>query len=157
MPPDIPRIIAKGKEFYGKGNFSLKSDDEDESINYFIDIFPKIKQKYGDYLREIIFVQKKDETVFIPGGWWHVVLNLDDTIAVTQNYCNSVNFERVWLEVRNQRKKMAVKFLKMLDERYPEIANKAREMNKKDGFLMYDERKLLSKKRFTEDKNEESN
>jgi hypothetical protein len=79
------------------------------------------------------------------------VLNLDDTIAVTQNYCNSVNFTKVWLRVRSERKKMAVKFLKQLEEHYPELAKVAKEMNTNDGFVMYDEQKLLAKKRKEED------
>ena len=157
LPPDIPKHIVKGKEFYTKGKSKITLDDEDEAINYFIEIFPKIKLKYGNYLREIIFIQKKDETVFIPGGWWHVVLNLDDTIAVTQNYCNSVNFEKVWIHVRNERKKMSVKFLRQLEIKYPELANFARELNQKDRFIMYDEKKLLAKKRINVEKLEDSN
>jgi len=157
LPPDIPKYIVKGKEFYTKGKSKITLDDEDEAINYFIEIFPKIKLKYGNYLREIIFIQKKNETVFIPGGWWHVVLNLDDTIAVTQNYCNSVNFEKVWIHVRNERKKMSVKFLRQLEIKYPELANFARELNQKDRFIMYDEKKLLAKKRINVEKLEDSN
>lgn len=107
------------------------------------EIFPKLKEKYGNYLNEMWFIQRPGEVVFVPGGWWHVVVNLDDTIAVTQNYCNSVNFEKVWLHVRSERKKMAVVFLRKLNKFYPEIYEKAVQMNKKDGFLMYDELKKV--------------
>jgi len=117
---------------------------------YFKNIFPKIKEKYGDAVNEIVFLQKPGETVFIPGGWWHVVVNLDDTIAITQNYCNSVNFEKVWRSVRKERKKMAVKLLKRLREYYPEIYKVATYLNEADNFLMYDQEKLLNKKRITD-------
>ena len=134
LPPEIPRVIAKGKEVLQKG-------EDDEAIMYMKEIFPKLKEKYGNYLNEMWFIQKPGELVFVPGGWWHVVVNLDDTIAITQNYCNSVNFEKVWHYVRSERKKMAVKFLRKLKKYHPEIYEKAVEINKKDGFLMYDELK----------------
>jgi hypothetical protein len=31
---------------------------------------------------------------------WHAVINLDDTIAVTQNVMNSVDFDEVWMALK---------------------------------------------------------
>jgi histone arginine demethylase JMJD6 len=78
--------------------------------------------------------------VFVPGGWWHAVLNLDDTIAITQNYCSSANFEAVWRKTRSGRKKMAVKWLRKLHATNPRLAASAERLNTEDGFQMYDKK-----------------
>eukprot|EP00434_Breviolum_minutum_P030766 symbB.v1.2.027209.t2/scaffold2775.1/size70737/1 len=44
----------------------------------------------------IWFIQEPGEIVFVPARWWHAVLNLEDAIAVTQNFCNEWNAASVW-------------------------------------------------------------
>eukprot|EP01125_Pyxidicula_operculata_P016085 TRINITY_DN5509_c0_g1_i1.p1 TRINITY_DN5509_c0_g1~~TRINITY_DN5509_c0_g1_i1.p1 ORF type:complete len:446 (+),score=114.40 TRINITY_DN5509_c0_g1_i1:15-1352(+) len=48
---------------------------------WWLDIPPTIKEDLG----VIECVQEAGETIFVPAGWWHAVLNLEDTIAITQN------------------------------------------------------------------------
>ncbi|KAG5498632.1 hypothetical protein JKF63_02918 [Porcisia hertigi] len=39
------------------------------------------------------------DVVFIPSGWWHQVLNIGHTVAVTQNFCSHITFPRVVADV----------------------------------------------------------
>lgn len=64
-------------------------------INYFVDLLPRIRRKYRDSIKIYEFIQYPGDTVFVPGGWWHAVLNLEDSVAVTQNFCSRNNFEKV--------------------------------------------------------------
>jgi len=52
--------------------------------------------------------------MFVPSNWWHAVLNLDNTTAITENFCSDSNFEKVWTQTRKDRKKFSVKWLSML-------------------------------------------
>ncbi len=71
-----------------RGSHLAKDGEDDEAIQYFDLILPRLKMKEGPHgsnkLPIIIeCIQNPGETMFVPGRWWHGVLNLDFTIAVT--------------------------------------------------------------------------
>ncbi|GMF28804.1 unnamed protein product [Phytophthora lilii] len=131
FPPHVPKNLVNGKKH-------VRGDEDDEAVNYFMDLLPRLKRATPpEALQCIEFMQYPGETVFIPGGWWHAVFNVDDTVAVTQNFCSSQNFPAVWRKTRSGRKRMAVKWLKKLETQNPELAALATELNQKDKFVMY--------------------
>jgi oxalate decarboxylase/phosphoglucose isomerase-like protein (cupin superfamily) len=42
--------------------------------------------------RPIECVCRTGEVVFVPNGWWHLVINLEESIAITQNYVSRLDF-----------------------------------------------------------------
>jgi hypothetical protein len=67
------------------------SFDGPPSLQWWLDVYPHIKPED----RPLECTQLPGETIFVPGGWWHCVLNIEDSIAVTQNFMNTANFETV--------------------------------------------------------------
>jgi histone arginine demethylase JMJD6 len=90
--PDVPEDIATGTRFMSKGSDRPSPNIENEAIGWYDRVYvPKIRPfleaNPGKY-RCIEAIQYPGETIFVPSspqGWWHFVLNLDDTLAVTSN------------------------------------------------------------------------
>jgi len=129
--PNLTRAEVKGKELVHK-----EAGEDDEAIDYFHNVLPRLKARGGEGLtsRMLEFTQYPGETIFVPGGWWHAVLNLDDTVAVTQNYCSSVNFDKVWGEASMGRRGMARKWLRELRSARPDLAARADSINSVSGW-----------------------
>ncbi len=140
FPPHLEKRIVKAKDLVFPG-------EDDEASNYFCDLLPRLLATHASSVdRCIEFMQYPGETVFVPGGWWHAVLNVEDTIAVTQNYASPANFEQVWRKTRSGRKRMAVTWLEQLHEQYPHLAARANHLNTMDEFTMYHKKARKHKK-----------
>jgi len=168
FPPHVPKHVVRGRGL-------VRDDEDDEAIHYFMTILPRIKRKatavsaisslrdgYGDKNHEkkrndyrnfacYEFTQHAGETVFVPTGWWHAVLNLTDTVGCTQNFVSPRNFEKCWVQTRSGRKRMAWKWLQQLDQDYPHLAATARQLNERDRFEMKYDPEVI-KRRKAEDR-----
>ncbi|KAG0027660.1 hypothetical protein BGZ82_008825 [Podila clonocystis] len=61
------------------------------SVEWYLDVYPFLAPE----ARPIEVVQNPGQTIYVPTGWWHMVLNMDDTIAVTQNFADETNIMQV--------------------------------------------------------------
>lgn len=94
-----------------------------EGISWFDQVYPKFKRRekndvktLGEKLGMVEVLQKPGETIFVPGGWAHVVVNLDMTVAVTQNFCSLTNAEYVYLSTRHSRPKLGQKLFREIQK-----------------------------------------
>ncbi|KAF0899240.1 hypothetical protein E2562_015901 [Oryza meyeriana var. granulata] len=85
------------------GGVTVHVNDEDgdvdietpTSLQWWLDIYPSL----AEHEKPLECTQLPGETIFVPTGWWHCVLNLEMTVAVTQNFVNQSNFEHVCLDM----------------------------------------------------------
>lgn len=112
-------------------------------IEWFVNFYHKLKERG---VTPIECIQRKGDLVFVPCGWWHCVLNLEDSIAITQNYVSESNLRLVLDSItvpelvsgipEERRKGFRDEFIKTLKINRPALYNqevKAREVTKVGG------------------------
>ncbi|KAH0898138.1 hypothetical protein HID58_047706 [Brassica napus] len=74
------------------GNVSI---DTPSSLQWWLDYYPLL----ADEDKPIACTLLPGETIYVPSGWWHCILNLEPTVAITQNFVNKENFGFVCLDM----------------------------------------------------------
>lgn len=69
-----------------------------------------LKDKFGNLPHEIIniplnckhynIIQEAGDAIFVPSGWYHQVVNLEDTISINQNWLNGCNINLMYLDMQ---------------------------------------------------------
>eukprot|EP01112_Ceratiomyxa_fruticulosa_P021908 TRINITY_DN786_c0_g1_i1.p1 TRINITY_DN786_c0_g1~~TRINITY_DN786_c0_g1_i1.p1 ORF type:complete len:499 (-),score=88.90 TRINITY_DN786_c0_g1_i1:508-2004(-) len=86
----------------------------------------KVKNQNKEHdVKPLECILRPGEMIFVPCGWWHSVLNLTPSIAVTQNFCNTQNVLNVidFLKVK-LKKDLYQTFTSKLEEVYPGLLSK---------------------------------
>jgi histone arginine demethylase JMJD6 len=113
--PHEDRALVKARRYRRKG-------EDDEAIHYFDLLLPRMRAA-NPSVKIYECIQGPGDVIFVPGQWWHGVLNLSDTIAVTHNYCGRDNFDDVCKRTARQRKLFFKRWLHNM-EKYSAILYK---------------------------------
>lgn len=62
------------------------------------------------------FIQRAGETVYIPNGWWHNVVNLEFSVAVTENFVDRHNLAASHASMQQDNPKLAASWLHFMKE-----------------------------------------
>ena len=82
-----------------------------EPLQWYVENYPHLPES----IRPIECIQEPGELLFVPTGWWHSVLNLETTVAVTHNFVDQFNIKQVWYDLQRSAAS---------DEDYVDLLNK---------------------------------
>ncbi|KAE9553793.1 hypothetical protein FO519_003014 [Halicephalobus sp. NKZ332] len=109
FPPNTPKEMIKIPKD------ALEGKLRHESVRWFRTVYYKsVSSSWPEQYKPVICIQRSGDLIYVPSGWWHVVMNLDNTVAVTENFCDKSNFLTCMKVCRRSRHGYSVHWLKTL-------------------------------------------
>lgn len=84
--------------FKPDAGIGVHADIRETGIDWYLHHYDEFK-----HLEHWDFIQHPGETVYIPSGYWHNVINLEDCVSVTQNFLPKKDFAKNEHLVRRER------------------------------------------------------
>ena len=104
FPPDTPTDLL-GRE----------STNIEEASQWVTFMYAKTQyDSWPEEFKPLHVLQRPGDVVFIPAGWWHLVLNLKVSFAVTQNFVSKENLSLAWKRTLQERPDLAKVWLNVL-------------------------------------------
>lgn len=63
-----------------------------EPLQWYCEHYPYLPEQ----CRPLEVIQEAGDLLYVPSGWWHSVLNLELSVAVTHNFVDDYNLKNVW-------------------------------------------------------------
>jgi len=118
--PSENRLLVKARKYRIKG-------EDDEAIDYFDKMLVRMREA-NPQVKIHECIQCPGDFIFVPGQWWHGVLNLTDTVAVTHNYCGWDNFDDVYKRTSTQRKLFCKRWVRNMKKFSPVLYKRVAEL-----------------------------
>ncbi|KAG8831819.1 hypothetical protein FRC17_002524 [Serendipita sp. 399] len=93
FPPEVTQYITKPNGETIGDTLLLLGEGEAEDQQRTIEGWPNWPIAQA---KMVIIEQEEGETIFVPSGWYHQVLNLTFCISINHNWSNSHNFESMY-------------------------------------------------------------
>ncbi|XP_020620520.1 jmjC domain-containing protein 4-like isoform X2 [Orbicella faveolata] len=95
-------IYPPGQEKYltdrlGNLVYDITSDDMNDRHQ-----FPDFEKAS----KPITVIQREGEVIFVPSGWHHQVINLEDTISINHNWTNACGIYKMWEHLQSELSKV---------------------------------------------------
>lgn len=98
---------------------------------WFLRYYKKVKKSSKTMDQPLECLQRPGDLVFIPNGWWHQVLNLEDCIGVTQNVVSRNNLNNVVHFLKHKKHpQLWQEFSKAMNVYQPQLLESAIEFSK---------------------------